>query len=75
MRIIVKGPQGVGKTQLAAALASRSAGRMDVIEEWDGRADLPDGVVAITNAEQVRLPASGVTQVVDVSMHGKPLGA
>ncbi|MHA7916486.1 hypothetical protein [Alloalcanivorax xenomutans] len=75
MRIVVKGAQGVGKTHVAAALSARSRGRLAVLDEWDGQSELPDDVVAITNAATISLPNDGTTQVIDVSIHGEPLGA
>lgn len=71
MRIIVKGPQGVGKTVIAMSLCSRQ--RLVMLDEWDGRSQLPDQVVAVTSVDDIRIPAGGVTQVIDVSIHGDRL--
>ncbi len=46
--VIIHGPAGSGKTRRAQALLQHY-GCKRVVDEWDGRAPLNDGDLAITN--------------------------
>ena len=46
--VVVVIPQGAGKTRHATALAERF-GCTSIVDEWDGRSDLPPGALALTN--------------------------
>lgn len=53
--IVIHGPQGCGKTQHAAALASHF-GASRLVDGWNGRDALQPGDLALTNSEAVKLP-------------------
>jgi predicted kinase len=57
--IILHGCQGAGKSKVAASLARR-LGCTSVLDEWDGRQQLPRGALAITNLSlgDFRVPSS-----------------
>jgi len=46
---VLCGPQGAGKTSVAVALR-KLLGLTRIVDEWDGRAMLRDGDLAVTNA-------------------------
>lgn len=50
---IVHGAQGVGKSTIAPALA-RHFRSTCVVDEWDGRANLPAGALVTTNVPPAR---------------------
>lgn len=49
MPIIIRGPQGCGKTSNAQALAAYF-GCTEVVDDWDGFTPLCDGALALTNS-------------------------
>lgn len=81
---VLCGPQGIGKTINSTQLADLL--HCDhIIDDWDGRSDLRDGALAITNGDYV-LPPGGVAfhaedeaglaalvKVLRVQNHGKPV--
>lgn len=46
--LVIYGPQGCGKTTNASALAEHF-GCVSIVDDWDGRAPLPDGALALYN--------------------------
>jgi hypothetical protein len=57
---ILSGPQGIGKTRYAAELASLLQCR-NIVDEWDGREELPQRTLAITSCEHT--PPSGAVSL------------
>ena len=56
--VILYGPQGIGKTTIAPALAA-ALHCPSIQDDWNGAAPLPDGALAITNTTYT-LPAGAV---------------
>jgi hypothetical protein len=54
---ILSGPQGIGKTHYADELASLLQCR-NIVDEWDGRKELPPGTLAITNGDHITPPGA-----------------
>ena len=63
---ILSRPQGIGKTRYAAELASLLQ-CTNIVDEWDGRKELPQGTLAITNVEPVTLPGAVSLHIEDSS--------
>lgn len=57
-RFVLVGPQGIGKSLNSYALGN-SLGVSNVQYEWDGKSQIEDGTLAITNGEYV-MPEGGV---------------
>ncbi|MCQ4267375.1 hypothetical protein NAV28_09115 [Pseudomonas stutzeri] len=53
--IIIVAPQGAGKTTNAAAL-KEAFGCERIVDNWDGRARLEDGDLALTNCTTFEAP-------------------
>lgn len=61
--VILHGPQATGKTRRGEQL-KRHYGCHNIIDEWDGRAKLKDGDLAITNeAPPFNVPGAKVVDV------------
>lgn len=58
-RYILCGPPGIGKTRHAETLAEL-LGCRNIVDDWNGRDDLPAGTLAITHGEFFGLPAGAV---------------
>lgn len=50
--LVIYGPQGCGKTTKAQALAEHF-GCSTIVDDWDGRAPLPDDTLALYNGRGV----------------------
>jgi len=48
--VVIYGPEGCGKSLLSQDM-KKHFGCTAVVDGWDGEADLPDGVLAITNVK------------------------
>jgi len=62
--VIVHATQGHGKTSAAAALARRF-GCSNIVDEWDGQADLPRSSLALTNVPPDRFRAPQGATVIE----------
>lgn len=56
MTLIVSGPQGCGKTRLAQEIAAHF-GLSGLVDDWDGKSDLPKGALALTSVPVTELNA------------------
>lgn len=50
MSVIIHGPQACGKTRNAKAFADAFACKR-IVDDWDGRSNVPSGSLALTNIE------------------------
>ncbi len=56
--VIVSAPQGAGKSLAAEALVARF-GCTSIVDEWDGRGELPPGALALTSLTPKEMASAG----------------
>lgn len=59
MIYVLKAPQATGKTRNAQFLATK-LGVQEIVDEWDGKTALPPSCLALTNAEEIGMPAGAL---------------
>lgn len=66
-RTILYGPQGSGKTRIAEGYA-RMQRRVMIVDEWDGKTELPPHCLAITCLEPPYLGLHKRDEIISVDM-------
>lgn len=59
--VVVVAPQGAGKTRFAQQLAERF-GCTSIVDDWDGRGNVPAGALVLTNVDIASIVAAGAGQ-------------